>query len=423
MNYRLITVALACASLALPPSAAHALTIDEAHRLARANYPAIKQYSLISQSREFSVANAAKAWLPQVSLAGRATYQSDVTKMPIDASKLGINYEGLSCDQYDAHVSIDQSIYDGGATAARKRELQAQASVEEKQNAVTLYAVRQRVDQLYFGILLLDEQLAQNAVYQNDLALGRKSISAMIKGGTASQTDADAVSVQILQARQQEKSMRAVRRSYLDMLSTFTGTPLSESDTLAKPAATLPQADGSQRPELSVFAARERLLDTQRRSLDVALRPRLAAFAQAGAGEPALNMLKNGWDTYYKIGLSLTWNFGALYTRKNDKRLLDTQRASVDADRETFLFNQRLQQRQTNGQIASCQSLLQHDDEIISLRESIRSKSEKRVAAGTESVNDMLRDINAVADARLQKALHEVQLLQQIYELKNINND
>lgn len=412
---------LSLALLFLPATMSAQLTIDEAQRLARENYPAIKQLELVAASRDYTVSNASKAWLPQVSVNGRASYQSAVTELPIDVSQFGIDYDGLSRDQYDAHVMVNQQIYDGGKTASKKRVAKAQAEVDKENVNVTLYDIRQRVAQLFFGILLIDEQLAQNQLLQDDLEISHRSVSAMMKGGIANQSDLDAISVEQIQARQNESSLRTRRKAYATMLSTFVGKDVS-NEKMEKPGDQLPSTSGL-RPELAALNAQDKLIAEQRKALNVSLRPQLSAYLQGGAGNPGLNMLKDGWDGYYKVGLTLSWNLGALYTRKNDKKLLSVQADQIEAQRKTFLFNQQLQRQQTNGEIDNYRSLISQDDEIIRLRESIRQKSEKKVKNGTETVNEMLRDINAVGEARQQKAVHEVQLLQEVYNMRTINNN
>ena len=177
------------------------------------------------------------------------------------------------------------------------------------------------------------------------------------------------------------------------------------------------------RPELALYSAQNRLLDQQLKSLDTYLRPRLGLFLQGGYGNPALNMLKSGFEAYYKVGATLTWNFGSLYTRANDKRKIETERLNIQAEREgLFSSIPDLQSELQRGNIESLRRQISQDDEIIALRENIRSKADVKVANGTETVNEMLRDINAVSEVRLTKAFHEIQLLQEIYKLKNINN-
>ena len=407
-------------------SAQAQLTLEQCYELARQNYPAIKQYALVEQSRDFTLQNAAKGWLPQVSVNGRASYQSKVTQLPIDVSQFGINYKGLSKDQYDAHVMVSQPIYDGGVITANKNILKAQTDVQTAQLDVTMYSIRERVNQLFFSVLLIDEQLAQNQLLQDDLKLGLNTVSAMMKGGIANQTDVDNVKVEQIKARQQEHSLRTARKTYLTMLGSFINLSLDANTQLEKPADPGFKSQGSDpnnRPELAMYDSQNRLLDARLKALDASLMPKVGAFLQGGVGNPGLNMLKNGWDPYYRIGATISWNIGSFYTRKNDQQLIANERQQITANRETFLFNNRLQQQQTNGQIENLRQQVSEDEEIIQLREGIRNKSEKRVQNGIETVNEMLRDINAVGEARQQKAIHEVQLLQEIYELKTINNN
>ena len=407
-------------------SAQAQLTLEQCYELARQNYPAIKQYALVEQSRDFTLQNAAKGWLPQVSVNGRASYQSKVTQLPIDVSQFGIDYKGLSKDQYDAHVMVNQPIYDGGVITANKNIQKAQTDVQTAQLDVTMYSIRERVNQLFFSVLLIDEQLAQNQLLQDDLKLGLNTVSAMMKGGIANQTDVDNVKVEQIKARQQEHSLRTARHTYLTMLGSFINLSLDANTQLEKPADPGFKSQGSDpnnRPELAMYDSQNRLLDARLKALDASLMPKVGAFLQGGVGNPGLNMLKNGWDTYYRIGATISWNIGSFYTRKNDQQLIAIERQQITANRETFLFNNRLQQQQTNGQIENLRQQVSEDEEIIQLREGIRNKSEKRVQNGIETVNEMLRDINAVGEARQQKAIHEVQLLQEIYKLKTINNN
>lgn len=401
-------------------SAFSQITLDECRSLARANYPLIKRFRLVEQSRSLSVSNASKAWLPQVSLNARASYQSEVTRLPADIP--GVEISPLPKDQYDVSVNVSQQIYDGGSVSSSKRLEDARSDVEREQVNVAIYDVYERIDQLYFGILLLDEQIRQIRLLQDDLSLSYKAISGMVRGGVANQTDIDAVKVEQVKAAQTETGLVTSRATYLKMLSTFIGKPISDSVSLVRPAESDVSGMVNNRPELALYSAQNRLLDQQLKSLDTYLRPRLGLFLQGGYGNPALNMLKNGFEAYYKVGATLTWNFGSLYTRANDKRKIETERLNIQAEREAFLFNTGLQSELQRGNIESLRRQISQDDEIIALRENIRSKADVKVANGTETINEMLRDINAVSEARLTKAFHEIQLLQEIYKLKNINN-
>lgn len=396
------------------------VTLEQCKEWARANYPLIRRYELVEQSRQFTVENAMKAWLPQVGLSAGASYQSDVTSLPVEIP--GVDIPALSKDQYDVSLTVTQQVYDGGQTAAAKRIANAQGDVEREQVSVAMYGVNERVDQLFFGVLVLDEQIRQVNVLKDDLSLALASVEAMVKGGVANQTDVDAVMVEQVKACQKETDLKTRRETYMRMLETFTGKNFVESDTLVKPVPPAMLPDGNRRPELDLYAAMNRLLDVRLKTLDTSLRPRLGVYVRGGYGNPALNMLKNEFDAYYKIGATLTWNFGSLYTRSNDKRKIEVERQDIESEREAFLFNTRLQTELQDGEISSLRKQIGQDDEIIMLRERIRDKAAQRVANGTETVNEMLRDINAVSEARLGKRIHEVQLIREIYKVKHLNN-
>lgn len=396
------------------------VTLEQCKALARDNYPVIRQYDLVEQSRRLTVTNAAKAWLPQVGVNGTATYQSDVTAIPVNLPDIDI--PAIGKDQYDVNVTISQQLYDGGAVSSAKRMAEAQGDVSREKVSVAMYDVNRRVDELFFGILVLDEQIAQVRVLKDDLALSLASVEAMVRGGVANQTDIDAVKVEQVKACQKETSLLTQRKTYLCMLETFAGVDFGDSVTFVRPSPDYDVTAANRRPELALYAAQDRLLDTRMDALDIELRPRVGVFARGGYGNPGLDMFNDGFDAYYKVGLTLTWNFGSLYTRSGDRRKLDVERRTVQSERDAFLFNTRLQTELQGGVIDNLKEQIRQDDEIITLRRRIRNKAEVRVANGTETVNEMLRDINAVSEAQLCKRLHEVQLLQEIYKIKYLNN-
>lgn len=339
----------------------------------------------------------------------------------------------------NASVTIRQNLYDGGEIAAQKEVTSAQSEVQKHQLHVSMYGINERVQQIYFSILLLDEQIVLNELHQKDLSTSEKNIRSLIKGGIANQSDLDAILVECLKLKQQKDAIVVSRQAYLQMLGVFIGKELMVSEKLEKPSMEsnvlrtpegttsdsssslfLAKNWGINRPELQYYDSQNLLIDARRKQLDTRLRPTLSLFGMGMLHSKVSDMINYGM---LAGGISLSWNIGALYTRKNDIRKLEVQRQMNDIQREVFLFNNRLQNEQEYGIIASLRKQIAQDTEIISLRESIRSKSDRKVQLGTESVNELVRDINAVNLAKTQKAMHEIQLLQEIYKLKYINND
>lgn len=398
-----------------------ALTLEDCLLRGRDNYPAVRQYDLTGKSREYSLANASKAWLPQVSVTAGGYAFTDPVKTDGQMQRMGITLDNWMAG---ASVSVRQNIYDGGQVAAARQSAAAQADVQLHRTDISMHALRERIEEVYFGILTLDERLRQNTLLQEDLAVSRRTIESMMRSGTASQNDCDALLVEQLSATQQHDALAAQRRAYLQMLALLTGSPLGENTTLQRPSDITAAGHGGQtdapRAELRYYAAQGLALDAARRSLDTRLRPTLS-FIGTGTLHTSVTDLTH--NAFLFGGLQLSWNIGALYTRRNDIRRIEVQRQSVDTERDVFLFDTRLQDRQTSGTVDALQRQIASDNEIVRLRESIRARSDRKVTLGTESVDQLLRDILAVDMARTQKALHEIQLLRERYRLRSINND
>lgn len=395
----------------------HALTLEEARQMAHDNYPAIRQYRLIAQSRDFTLSNVAKGWLPKVSVSAGTYAFTDPLKQSAPMEAMGISMKNWMAN---GSVTVSQNLYDGGQTAAQKAVVSAQSEVQERQLDVSMYAVNERIDQLFFGILLLNEQLLQTELLQQDLSVSEQTVRSMMEGGIANQSDLDAVLVEQLSVSQRKETLLESKQSYLRMLSVFIGKTLPEDEPLEKPTMTRPTGRAVNRPELAYYAAQNLLLDAQRKQLDRRLLPTLSLFGMGMMHSRVSDMLNDG---LLAAGVSLSWNIGAYYTRKNDLRNLEVQRAANDSQRATFLFNIQLQNEEADGTIASLRKQIAQDEEIVQLRERIRSKADRKVELGTESVNELLRDIHAVSLAKAQKAQHEIALLKEIYKQKNINNE
>lgn len=412
------------------PIMAQAQTLEECQQAAERNYPLIQQYDLINKTTELTVSNIQKGWLPQVSASAQATYQSDVVSFPDEMQALyqqmGINMKGLTKDQYRVGIDVQQTVFDGGAIRSQKEIARAQGQVQQAQNEVNIYQVRRRVNEMYFALLLIDEQMKLNADLQELLAGNERKLESMKKNGTAAESDWHSVKAERLNVVQQMTSLQAQRQALVRMFSTFCGIEVKEA---TKPNCQLSMVNGqsNNRPELRAIDAQLRLADAQEKALNSALMPRLGVFAQGFYGYPGYNMFEDmmsrKWSLNGMIGARLTWNIGALYTRKNDKAKIQLQRDMAENSRDVFLFNNNLEQIQQNENIARYQRLMSDDEEIISLRSSVRKAAESKLAHGIIDVNDLVKEINSENQARVQQTVHEIEMLKEIYDLKYTTNN
>ena len=398
--------------------------MQECQQAAERNYPLIQQYGLTEKTTQLTVENIGKAWLPQVTATAQATYQSDVTAWPAQMQvvyqQMGLNMKGLRKDQYRVGIDVSQTVYDGGMTSSQKDIVRMQGAVEQAQTEVTMYQVRRRVNEMYFALLLADEQIRLNADIEKTLAGSEEKLSAMFHRGTASESDYLSVKAERLKVAQQGEDIKAQRKSLAMMLSTFCGIEVRNP---SKPAAVTRTTTSTltSRPELKVIEARLRLADVQEESLDAALKPRLGVFAQGYYGYPGYNlfedMMHHRWSWNGMVGARLSWNIGALYTRKNDKAKIQLMRNMAENSRDVFMYNNTLEQIQQNENIDRYRRMMQADDEIVSLRTSVRQAAESKLSHGIIDVNDLLKEINAENSAQTQRTIHEIQMLKEMYEL------
>ena len=422
-------IALLCGCLLAGLSAGAQVTLDECRRLAREHYPEIRQYDLVRRTEEYTLSNARRAWLPQLSFAAQATWQTEVPSFPNALAGMlaqqGIDMPGMNKDQYKAALELNQTLWDGGKSEADKRIARAEAAEQARSADVDLYALQGRVDNLFFGILLLDERIAQTQLTLDLLRSNLEKVRALHRNGVAMQSDADAVEAELLTVNQQLPPVAASRDSYRRMLEIFTGRPLG-GEQLERPDASEPRSMESSRPELALFDATADKLTAQERLVKAATRPHFGLFAQGYYGYPGMDyfqsMMSPDWSWNAMAGVKMSWNFGAYYTRKNSLAKLRTAKEQVEMQREIFLFNTRLQTAEESGDIARLRKALADDDRIVALRRSVREAAESKLRNGVIDTDDLLRKITDEAAAATARSAREIELLKTIYELKHTIN-
>ena len=416
-------------AMMLLPLLAQGQTLEECQQAAERNYPLISQYGLIEKTTDLTVSNLSKGWLPQVTASAQATYQSDVVAWPDQMQtiyqQMGLDMKGLKKNQYKVGIDVQQMVFDGGAISSQRDIAREQGRVQEAQTEVTMYQVRRRVNEMYFGLLMLDEQIALNNDLQSLLAANEQKLSSMWKRGTASESDYQAVKAERLNVMQQATTLDAQRKAVMRMLSAFCGMEVTHVE---KPALiALPSQDVAQRPELKAIDAQLSLANAQERLLNSALMPKLSLFATGFYGYPGYNMfddmMSHDWSWNGMVGARLSWNLGAFYTHRNDKAKIRLQRDMAETNREVFLFNNRLELIQQNENIEQYRRLMNDDEEIIALRSSVRKAAESKLAHGIIDVNDLVKEINAENAARVQQSMHEIKLLKEVYDMKFTTNN
>jgi hypothetical protein len=415
-------------ALIMMATAIQAQTLEECQLAAEKNYPMIKQYDLISQTTQLTVKNIQKGWLPQIAIAAQATYQSDVTSWPESMKatfqQLGVNMKGLSKDQYKIGIDLQQTIYDGGTISSLRSIARQEEKVQKAQVETNLYQVRKRVNEMYFSLLLLNEQIQLNNDVKALLLSSEKKLASMLKGGTVATSDFENIRAERLSVEQQNESLKSQQQMLQHLLSTFCGIKVSN---VQKPAPFKTTISTNKQPEMQLFDNQLQLSSIKEKALNSQVRPKLGIFAQGFYGYPGLNMFEDmmnrKWSLNGMVGVKLSWNIGALYSLKNDKAKLRLQREMTENAREIFLFNNQLEEIQQNENIKRYHTMKQTDDEIIMLRTNIRKAAESKLSHGIIDINNLLREINNENAAKIQQTIHDIEMLKEMYNLKYTNNE
>lgn len=401
------------------------VTLEECITLAQDNYPLIKKYDLLNQTREVNLSDINKSWLPQINVYAQGTVQNETPSFPESLagiiSQSGTNVSGLNEWQYKIGADINQNVWDGGSSKVQREMERAEDMERQSALDVQLYAIRERVEELYFGVLLIEEQAEQT---RNMLALLQSNLDklrVMLKNGVAMQSDVDMMEAQYLSTVQQLTHAESTSKSYRKILEIFTGKSLAGQE-LMKPCAYIPQDMAPDRPELRHFEAQLLVNEAREASITASVMPKIGLFAQAYYGYPGFDyfesMMNRNASFNILAGVKVSWNIGAFYTEKNDRRKLRLSSENIAVERDAFLFNTSMKTRSQLDHIDELKAVMKENDRIVELLTNVRKAAESQLDNGVIDTTDLLTKLTDEKQARLTASYHEIQLIQSIYKLK-----
>ena len=401
------------------------ITVEECVKLAQENYPLIRKYDLLGQTKEVNLSDINKRWLPQINVYGQGTVQNETPVFPESLagiiSQTGTSVSGLSEWQYKVGADISQNIWDGGVSKTERKIERAEDAERQAALDVQLYAIRERVEDLYFGILLIEEQAEQTRNMQTLLQSNLDKLQTMFENGTAMQSDVDMVEAQYLSTAQQLIQAESTAKSYRKVLEIFTGKSLVGQE-LVKPDTSIPQDLMPDRPELRHFEAQLQTNEARNASITASTMPKIGLFAQAYYGYPGFDYFKSmmNRDLSFNIlaGVKVSWNIGAFYTKKNNRQKLRLYADNIAVERDVFLFNTNMQTRLQLDHIDELKAIMKENDRIVELRTNVRKAAESQLDNGVIDATDLLIRLTDEKQARLNASYQEIQLIQSIYQLK-----
>ena len=397
------------------------LTLDQCQEKSKANYPLIKQYDLISKSTDYTISNANKAYLPQVSVTGIGAYIISGLpsfSLPGTQPKESDNFKFIGIAQ------INQVIWDGGATHTQKDIAKAKSEVDKANIDVSFYSIRERVNQIYFGVLIIEEQLKQLAILKENLERNLANIKLTHDNGLAYQSDVDEVKSELQSVEQKKIEFKYTRIGYVDMLSCLTGEQLNENVTLEKPVtAESVSIFTMNRPELKLFSSQIKLIDASSSLNKVLNMPKIGVLGVGALIEPGLSLGNTTLSSIALAGVSVSWNTSGIYKTATNKKFEKIQSEMIINQQETFLFGNNLQLKQVSSEIDKQKEITAKDNEIVALKNNIKRSYQLKYDNGMCSMSDLINSINKESEARCNMALHNIQLLMSIYNYKTISGN
>lgn len=405
------------------------LTLDYCIGRADSNYPLLKRYGIIEQTNAINLSDINKSWLPAIGIYAQGTIQNAVPQFPEALrgvlDQMGQEVKGLGKLQYKIGVDISQTIWDGGQSKSQREVTRLQTEASKAELDVQLYAMHERVINLFFGVLLLEDQIRQTNNAIELLNANRNKLVSMVKNGVALQSDIDMISAQILTLDQKTIEAKNAIKGYKQVLGIYIDENISDK-ILVRPDMTIPEIGSNNRPELKLFETRQNIINARYKNIDTSLMPRIGFFTQAYYGYPGFDyfqsMMKRDLSFNLLAGVRVSWNISPFYTKDNSRKKLELQSLTTDIERETFLFNNELQTASQSCEIEVIKAVAQKDSEIIGLRESIRKVAMSQIDNGIIDMTDLLSKITDENQARLNASYHDIELLYAVYKLKYILN-
>ncbi len=382
------------------------VTLENCYELANKNYPLAKQSGLLAQKSAYETASLNTAKLPKIDLNAQASYQSDVTGLPIPLP----NVSPLNKDQYRATLDINQLIYNGGLIDSNVKLRAIQTQTQQQQVAVNLYSIKTRINQLYFAILLAQERKLILTSKQEQLASKIKEVKSGVKFGVLLPSSEQVLEAENLKIKQQLRENELDKKRLLANLSELIFTPLDEKTILEKPLLSLPNDETISRPEIQLFELQNQQILGSKELISKNKLPKINAFGTAGYGNPGLNMLNNSFQTFYMVGLKANWNVWDWDKTKKDKEALSVSESIIATEKETFLLNTHLQLKEIQTEINKLDETIQTDQEIINLREAVAKSSDAQLKNGVITSSDYLVEFSNLYESKINQKIHQIQL-------------
>lgn len=390
------------------------LTLESCYKLARENYPTLKQLKTYEEISSLKQSNLSAGYYPDLQLIGQAQYQSDVTKIQLNIPNIKIpTMPEPAKDQYKIGLNINQSIWDGGMISSQKDFDIVQTELNKQNVEIDLYSLKQKINELFFGAIILQNRLQILNDSKKDLVERFNQIKIKAESGAVLESNANVLEAEIYKIDQNARELQTNRKSMLDVLGIMTGKLFEESTVLVLPEKA-PKTNFANRPETRAFGLSRDNLEKSKDLIDSKYNPKFSAFLQAMYGRPGFNLFDNDFQAFYLAGIRASWNFWNWNTSSREKQIIEANKTIVNSQEAAFNRNILIASRKYLNEIERLNEIILADDKIIELREKVVKVSSNQMENGAITASEYLTEFTQLLIAKQNKVIHRIELQQNI---------
>ena len=392
------------------PAPPDSISLEYCYRQAYENYPIAQNIELQRKITGLNVDIANSGYFPQVNASGKATYQSEVTEF---STPNGGGPPPISKDQYEASVDVTQTIFNAGAVGIRKDLERAEGEQKVNSLKVQLHDIRSQVDQVYFGILMSQQQAKTINLLLNNLNEQLSTVRSRVENGVLLASQQHILEAELIKTRQDSAETRSNIRAGYKVLGELIGEniPVNVELTLPKTEVNYRSLQ-PQRPEYEEFKSAERVIDEQRKLSATAKWPHLAAFGTAAYGRPGLNFLNNDFHDYYIAGLRVQWNLWDFVNAGRKSEALQLRSRQISQNREVFTRQLNAQLHRIGERIETIRENIDRDRQIVELRDQIVEETASQLKHGVITATEYITELTQANQAQLSLFINRVRLAQ-----------
>jgi outer membrane protein TolC len=388
------------------------LTLYECHEKVIQADPQHRQLALLETQHDLKTKNLDINWLPSLDLNGSYTWQSEVVELGEAIPIPGFDAPMMPHYNYKLTLDIKQNIYDGGLTKSRKEFERTTFETSRQQVQVTLNQLKERINHIFFHLLILQQQEWTMQIMLNELNEKRRVVESGVENGVLLESDLNVIDAEILKADQQLSELTINRRTAVEILEKLINEEIKVETIFEVPEVELLPDQGSQRPEYQLFDLQMINLDASMNLAKTQRKPKMYVFGTFGMGNPAYNFFKDELRGYYIVGAGLHWNIWDWSKTSREREVFSLQQDILQTQKESFDKNLRIKLDEQLSSIRKLEESIEKDKQIVNLREKISASSISQLENGVITSADYITDLNAETISRIRLETHKIQLVQ-----------